>query len=439
MPCVLSPAPRGVYRRGMRARASVPRAAATALGLALVVLGLSVPTASAQATCAFDEGTGVLQVTLVGGDPAVLVRQAEAIALDGTPCGTATVTNTEEILVTGTGPSQPDDLTIDLGGGPFAPGPSAEADGGEPEIEISADLPGGGDLRIAGADDNDVIALGAAGANLNADEAVGDVDLTLSGPADWEISGRGGSDSIALTGGGGVGDAVAGVTVVGGVGDDTVFGKAGGSTIDGGEGADTMDYAAAPEVRVDLAKGVGKVGGGLEDSLAGVEGVVGSPGDDRLLGDAGPNTLAGGDGDDWLEGGKGSDTLNGGQGSDTADYSAAGKGVSVDLKEGTASGIGADLLAGVENVKGSGLADVLVGSLAANALHGGGGDDEIRGNAGRDSVIGALGADLLFGGADRDTVSGGRGRDQLDGGDGRDTCIPGPDPDAWTGCETVKL
>jgi len=438
-PCVLFPTSLGVYRRGMRARASATRAVATALGFVLVLLSLFAPTASAQATCSFDEGTGVLQVTLLGSAPAVLVRQAEAIALDATPCGTATITNTESILVAGTGQGQPDDLTIDLAGGPFAPGLQTEADGGEPEIEISADLPGGGDLRIAGAEDNDVLTLGAAGANLNADEAVGDVDLTLTGPADWEIAGRGGADAISLAGGGGAGEAIAAASVLGGVGDDTVFGMVGGSTIDGGEGNDTMDYAAAAQVRADLSKGIGRPGEGLEDSLVAIEGVVGTSGSDRLIGDSADNTLAGGDGDDWLDGGKGSDLINGGQGADTADYSGAPKGVSVDLEEGTATGIGADTLSGVENIKGSRHDDVLLGSPDPNAFHGGGGDDEISGNAGRDAVIGALGNDLLFGGADRDTVSGGRGKDQLDGGEGRDTCIPGPDPDAWTGCETIKL
>jgi len=265
------------------------------------------------------------------------------------------------------------------------------------------------------------------------------VDLTLTGDAAWDVEGRAGDDSISLAGGVDTGGAIAAVTVSGGVGDDAVVDTAGGSTIDGGEGTDTIDYSAAAEVRVDLSKGIGRPGGGLEDSLTSIEDVVGTPGDDRLIGGGGANALSGGDGNDWLDGGKGADTLNGGQGLDTADYSGASKSVSVDLTEGTATGMGADALSGIEDVKGSGDADVLTGSGAPNTLRGGGGDDEIHGNAGRDTIVGALGNDLLSGGIGGDTIRGGRGGDQLDGGDGRDTCIPGPDPDAWTGCEVVKL
>lgn len=437
MPLVLYQARRNVYRRVV-AR-PIPRAFGAAMVLVLALLTLTAPAATAQATCTFDEPTGVLQVSLVGGAAAVLARATDAITLDGVACGTATVTNTDTILVTGTGAGQPDDLTLDLAGGPFAPGLTAETDGGEPEIEISADLPGGGDLRIGGADGNDVITLGAGGANLNADEAVGDADVTLTGPAVWSVEGRAGDDTISLAGGAGTGEATAGVSVHGGVGDDTVIDTVGGSTIDGGEGSDTIDYSTAQQVRVDLSTGSGRPGGGLEDSLISVEDVVGTPGADRLVGGDGANALSGGDGDDLLDGGKGADSLNGGQGSDTVDYSAATKSVSVDLKEGTATGFGTDTLSGIENVKGSDEGDVLSGSGVQNTLLGRGGDDEVQGSGGRDTVVGALGNDLLFGGIGGDILRGGRGKDQLDGGDGHDTCIPGPDPDSWTGCETVKL
>jgi Ca2+-binding RTX toxin-like protein len=433
---MLYQARRNVYRRVV-AR-PIPRTFGAAMVLALAMLALTAPAATAQATCTFDEATGVVQVNLVGGTPAVLARDAEAITLDTLPCQTATVANTGTILVAGTGTGQPDDFTVDLAGGPFEPGTEAETDGGTPEIDISVDLPGGGVLRIGGSDGNDVLTLGSSGANLNAAEAVGDPDLTLTGPAAWSVDGGAGDDTISIAGGGGTGEALAGVTVHGGGDADTVLDMAGGSTVDGGEGIDTIDYSAAEQVVVDLSAGAGQPAGGSEDSLFSIEDVVGTAGADWLVGDRDANVLSGGDGNDLLDGGKGADTIDGGQGSDTVDYARA-KSVSVDLTEGTATGLGTDTLSGIEDVRGSDGGDVLTGSDAQNTLLGRGGDDEVDGHGGRDTIVGALGNDLLSGGIGGDILRGGRGKDQLDGGDGHDTCIPGPDPDSWTGCETVKL
>ena len=407
--------------------------------VALMLLVLAAPVATAQATCLFDEPTGVLQVSLVGSAPAVITRETDAITLDAVACGTATVSTTETIIVTGTGQGQPDDLTLDLAGGPFAPGLSAETDGGDPEIEIDVALPGGGSLTIAGGANDDMLTLGQAGANLNAGEAVGDPDVTSSGGA-FVLQGHEGSDTLSLAGGDGTGGPAVSATVEGGVGDDTVAGAGGGSALDGGEGTDTMDYSAAGDVSADLSSGTGQTSdGGSADTLIGFENLVGSPGNDRLVGDEGVNLLAGGLGDDTLEGHDGDDVLNGGQGRDVLDLSAAAGGADVDLVQGVAKGQGTDTLSGIENVIGTEKKDVLRGDAEDNMLRGGDGGDEIRGNAGRDEVTGGLGNDLLFGGADADTLDGGKGKDQLDGGEGKDTCIPGADPDAWTGCERVKL
>ncbi len=428
-----------VYRRLMRARASFARVTATTLALALLFLVSLEPTASAQATCAFDDTTGGLQVTLVGSAPAVLAREGDAITLDAVACGTATVTTTDTIVVTGTGLGQPDDFTLDLGGGPFAPGLGAETDGGEPEIEISVDLPGGGTLTISGGTGDEAFTLGTDGANLNAGEAVGDVDVTLTGGAVWVLQGHEGSDTISIAGGDGTGSPVVGVVVEAGVGVDTVKGAVGGSSLDGGEAVDTMDYSAAAAVYADLGAQIGMPTTGDPDEVVGFENLVGSPGDDRLFGDNGPNQLSAGPGDDRLQGDGGDDVLSGGEGEDVADLSPAPKRVEVDLVAGTSTGHGADTLDGIENVIGSQHGDLLRGDAQANVLRGGEGPDEIRGNEGRDEVVGGFGNDRLFGGKARDMLDGGKGKDQLDGGDGDDTCVPGPDPDSWTRCERVKL
>lgn len=428
----------------MRSRMPLARAWAAAVGLGLGIVGLATPSALAAAGCAFDEPTATVQISLSGGAAAVLGRNAAAITVDGTPCGTATVNNADTILVTGSGAGQPDDFTVDLAGGPFAPGSAPETDGGEPEIEISVDLPGGGLVQVQGGAEADVITFGAAGANLNADESVGDADLTLTSEGTFTISGNAGGDTLSVAGGDGTGEAVAGIPVAGGADDDLVKAVAGGSDIAGGDGSDTLDYSAANQVRADLSLGVGQpvvdpLDTSVLDTIVGVENLVGTLGEDALIGNGSANTLMGGGGNDVLDGRKGDDTLDGGNGRDTADFAQINKAVSVDLKKGTASGQGSTTLISIEHVIGSDRGDVIRGNGSRNTLTGGDGRDEIHGQAGRDRIVGGLGNDRLYGGADRDTLDGGKGRDQLIGGKGRDTCIPGPDPDAWTGCEKVKL
>lgn len=433
---MLFPRPPAVYRRLMRARAGLRRVGAIALALGLPALVAS--TARAQAVCSFDAATATVQVTLAGGAPATIARDGNAIAVDGAPCGGATVNNTDTIAVTGSGAGLEDDLTLDLSGGSFAPGKTDEGDD-DPEIELAMDLPGGGVLRIAGGPGADVLALGTAGANLNADEAVPDVDVTLAGPAAWELAGRQGPDVLRITGGAGTGAPATGVTVDGGTGADLVVAGGGGSDLDGGGGNDTLSYAAASAVRADLSKGTARPAGAAHDVLAGFENLIGSPGADLLVGDGAPNRVEGGGGRDVLDGRRGDDVLKGGKGRDAVDMRDAPSGVTVNLRTGAATGFGRDTLLGIEDVVGTDRADVLIGSEGANELVGRGGPDALRGNAGRDRLVGGLGNDVLEGGPDADTLEGGRGRDQLDGGLGRDTCAPGPDPDAWTACEVVRL
>jgi Ca2+-binding RTX toxin-like protein len=423
----------------MRARARVLGAGGLPLLFVLAAWGLAAPVALAQTTCTFDAGTATVQVTLAAGAAVSISRAGDAIAVDGVACDTATVTNTDTVQVTGTGAGQEDDLTIDLSGGPFAPGASAEGDGGDAEIEFAVDLPGGGVLRVLAGSTDDALTLGSDGANLNAGEAVGDVDVTLAGPAAWELRGGDGGDVLSLVGGDGAGDPVVGATLRGEAGDDRVLAGPGGSTLSGGEGRDTLSYAAAASVRVDLAGGLADPRGGTPDSIAAFEDLIGSRGDDILIGDGGDNRLEGLGGSDRLDGRKGDDLLKGGKGRDVLDMRLATAAVTVNLKAGTANGAGEDTLRGIEDAIGSDRRDVLIGSDGPNEFLGGGGPDEIRGGAGRDRLAGGLGNDDLEGGDDADTLEGGKGRDQLDGGDGRDTCVPGPDPDAWTSCEVLKL
>jgi Ca2+-binding RTX toxin-like protein len=158
--------------------------------------------------------------------------------------------------------------------------------------------------------------------------------------------------------------------------------------------------------------------------------IQGRGGNDRICGNGGVDTLQGGRGDDRLQGGGGDDTLLsdigddrflGGAGNDVVDYSQAyftskSDGLKVNLATGRAKGEGADRLAGVEGVKGSGYGnDVLTASDAGSMLDGG---------FGADILIGGPSADILRAGAtdsDPDTLEGSGGDDTLDfGGSGDD-------------------
>jgi Ca2+-binding RTX toxin-like protein len=129
------------------------------------------------------------------------------------------------------------------------------------------------------------------------------------------------------------------------------------------------------------------------------ENLTGSNLNDILTGDAGTNIIDGGAGDDVLVATTGGDTLIGGANGvagDTADFSL-GNGVTVDLSivgpQNVGGGIGSVTLSGIENLTGSGVADILYGDASANVLNGAGGDDFLIGNGGGDTLDGGAGTD----------------------------------------------
>src|SRR5262245_53450088 len=199
--------------------------------------------ASAAPTCTFDGMTATVTVAVGNGESATIVRQGEAIALDGAPCDTATVNNTDAIVVNGTG--IPASVTIDLSGGQFAPGATPENDGGDSEIEFSINLPAGSPtVRVSGSGGSDTIVVGAGGINLNATEPAGDADVLIIGLAVIVVDGNASSDTLSVAGGSGTGAQRAG-TLNGNTENDTLFGAGGGSTFDGGAGTDTVNYTAS--------------------------------------------------------------------------------------------------------------------------------------------------------------------------------------------------
>ena len=135
--------------------------------------------AAAPTMCTFDAGTATATVTVTHGVIATISRDGDAIAVDGFPCQTATVTNTDVIEVAVPDVPESDTVVVDLSGGPLAPGPTEEGDGSSGRIPIDG-LDGFDTLRVTGSAGPDAVAAGFLSVNLNADEATFDEDVTLT-------------------------------------------------------------------------------------------------------------------------------------------------------------------------------------------------------------------------------------------------------------------
>jgi len=337
---------------------------------------------------------------------------------------------------------------------------SGEGLSGEATGDVLTDIE-----NLRGSDHADTL-VGDGGANElhggAGDDALwaGDGDDTLmGGPGADQLQGQGGVDTASYAGAAGgvfvrlwsgeglsgeaAGDVLTGIenlrgsdhadTLVGdgganelsgGAGDDALWTGAGDDTLSGGQGADqlqgqggvdTASYAgAAGGVFVRLWSGEGLSGEAAGDVLTGIENLRGSAHADTLVGDDGANMLQGGAGADQLWGGEGDDTLMGGAGADllhgqggrdTASYAEAASGVFVRLwsGEGLSGEAAGDVLTGIENLRGSGHGDTLVGNNGANVLEGGAGADQLWGGEGDDTLIGGPGADVLHGQGGADT------------------------------------
>ena len=132
---------------------------------------------------------------------------------------------------------------------------------------------------------------------------------------------------------------------------------------------------------------------------------MGGDGGDYLSGDKGDDSVAGDAGDDSLNGGLGNDVIEGGSGVDLMWFGRSKVGVTVDLAEGQASGMGRDRMSGIEDLGGTYRGDdTLIGDESANMLQGFGGDDVIRGEGGDDRLLADQGDDLYDGGLGRNVI-----------------------------------
>jgi Ca2+-binding RTX toxin-like protein len=108
-------------------------------------------------------------------------------------------------------------------------------------------------------------------------------------------------------------------------------------------------------------------------------------------GGAGDDRIDGGNGGDFLVGAAGDDTITGRGGFDVLDYTGdggGGSGVVVDLAAGTATDThgDTDTLSGIEAVRGSFLADRILGADGKNSFTGFGGADVLDGRGGFDTA-----------------------------------------------------
>jgi Ca2+-binding RTX toxin-like protein len=371
------------------------------IGLVTTVSFLVAPVARAAATCSFDAGTGTVHVVIPEFEMTVLSRGGSAILVDGTPCGGATVKNTDLVLFVDdqVGPPGKPSVTVDLSGGPFAPGHTRESDGSS-EIEIwheISDFPGADLMRIVGSAGDDPIEVieglseGTFGAWLDIDVGSGldgEGDIGINRFERFEFDLGGGNDRVGLEGTGGF---MPPMVLHGGPGDDVLPDGTHPDEIHGGSGRDML--VGYGSLFIDLTQTI-FVGGGGEQPFSGIEDVWALSFDNGIDGDSRPNLLIGGPGTDFITGRGGSDVIVGGEGDDFIDGQS-----------------GDDVVAG-------GLGpDRLTGGKGADTLDGGGDADELSGDAGDDS---------LFGGDADDLLSGGPGFDVCDGGSGSNTI---------TGCE----
>jgi Ca2+-binding RTX toxin-like protein len=337
-------------------------------------------------------------------------------------------TSGDDFLMGGPGP----DVIVGLGGDDAITGGGGDdLLCGGPGSDIIFGGPGndkidGGDGQdaLAGNAGNDELDGGGNAASANADfvsyeNAPGSVQVDLSVQ---KASGADGSDQLK-----GIESAFGSShddVLKGDASANVLGGEAGSDTINGGGGEDSAWFDAA--VNASLASG--RATGEGSDTLVGMEGLIGSDGndvltgdssansiagrggndvisggggDDREFGDAGNDHIDGGDGNDMIDGGAGNDTLSGGsEPQDTVSYlSAAFNGVSVSLTTHRATGgDGNDIVDGFANVSGSEFNDTIDGDAATNALYGNSGNDTINGGAGADFVGGGLGANNVVGG-----------------------------------------
>lgn len=324
--------------------------------------------------------------------------------------------------------------TIDGGAGAdtINGGDGDNIQGGDGDDLVLVD--GGTSLFIDGGADNDTVRITADATvfalGVEHFEVASGVSAVLDGEATEivllgaaTIAASSGSDTIIGSSGNDSIVAGGGDSISGGEGNDIFLSGSGTDSYDGGGGVDTLSFegiafAANVDLALNLVMNDGS-GSGFNETITGVENLIGWDMADFLRGDGADNSIAGGGGGDSLQGRGGADTLDGNSGADTMTggdgddlYYVESAGDRVTEISGAGSGtdrvisaITLTLGANVENLTlaaGAGVIDG-TGNALANAIAGNESANSLSGAAGDDTLDGGGGTDTLDGGADNDT------------------------------------
>jgi len=220
-------------------------------------------------------------------------------------------------------------------------------------------------------------------------------------------------------------------TIVGTRFDDTfIGGTSNGSTMNGAAGSNWISYAGLGAATLSLGGGT-NAGSAQFDKLLNIDNIIGSDHADVLTGNTHANIINAGLGDDTIFGSGGGDTIDGGDSGlnihNIIDYSmnAAGtaNGQAVTVYLGGFDQVGNN--ASFHNItiptgySGYGLNDLAVTNTFVPDYYKN--IQDIRGGGGNDILIGSTGANTIYGGSGNDILGGGGGGDRLDGGGGTDT------------------
>ncbi len=345
--------------------------------------------------------------------------------------------------------------------------------------------------ELHGADGNDTLISGAAGATMYGD--AGNDQITGSAVRDFAAGGAG-DDSIST----GAGDDSVSLMFDGGA---TGYGR---DTIDGGAGFDALEFFQnVSQSGINLNMAAGTVSNAQGSAVfTNIESVSGTNNNDLMVGDAGNNRLSGIFGNDTLDGGAGNDTLVGDQtslgfqGADTFVFSATPGAANADSVSDFISGLDtmqldatvmaalgasgrfsssdARFFAGAAahdaddrviynsasgqlwyDADGNGAgsqqllatlsagvaltaSDIVVANGTAappppDGTNGTEGNDTMIGTAGNDTLNGLGGNDFMQGQAGVDVLRGGAGNDTMSGNDGNDSVEGGAGNDRVTG------
>jgi Ca2+-binding RTX toxin-like protein len=199
-----------------------------------------------------------------------------------------------------------------------------------------------------------------------------------------ELNGNGGNDFITGLAGGD--------RIDGGTGNDTFFFTIGDGNNDdyiGGTGSDTIDLSGITGSTT-LNLNTGNTSGAQigNDTLSGIENIIGGAGNDTITGSTQANVFRGGAGTDSISAGNGNDTFvavagdgndtyNGQGGTDTLDMTAITTATTVRLDTGSASGvsIGTDTISNIERIIGGSGIDTITAGNAPETFTGNGGAD----------------------------------------------------------------